>query len=322
MKRVWTAVAAACVAGGVLATPATAAELKKVRVSTISSIDSAALEAARAQGYFAAEGLDIDTTPMVGGAAGLPALAAGQVQIASSNIVSVILGARQGLDFQIVVGGDATRDVPPDLAGLVVKPGSGIKSGKDIEGKKVAVNTRNNIIWLYARAWVKKTGGNPDKVTYMEVPFPQMVDAVHLGNVDAAFVVEPFLSAGQKAGTVELAGWPYSDVHKRIPISEYVSTKSFIQTNPDVIARFVRAYNKGVDWVDANQGKQAWFDLISSYTRLPVEKVKDLTPPLFLKTLQKPQIEQVVNLMRENGMVKGNFDVDSILHESVREANK
>ncbi|MGB6939228.1 MAG: ABC transporter substrate-binding protein, partial [Xanthobacteraceae bacterium] len=68
-----------------------------LRISTISTIDSAALEAARSQGYFAAEGLNVDTMPMVGGAVGLPALAAGQVQIASSNIVSVILGAKQGL---------------------------------------------------------------------------------------------------------------------------------------------------------------------------------------------------------------------------------
>jgi NitT/TauT family transport system substrate-binding protein len=288
-----------------------------LRASTISTIDSAALEAARTQGYFAAEGLNVDTTPMVGGAVGLPALAAGQVQIASSNIVSVILGAKQGLGFQIVVAGDATGDAPPDLAGLVAKPGSGIKTGKDLEGKKLGVNTRNNVIWLYARAWVKKTGGDPDKVTYLEVPFPQMIDAVHQGNVDAAFVVEPFLSAGRKAGTVELVGWPYSDVQKQIPISEYVSTKAYIDAHPDVIERFVRAYNKGVDWVDANEGKQPWFELISSYTHLAPEKVKDLAPPLFPKTLRTGQIQQVVDLMRDNGMIKGDFDANSVLYKSV-----
>ena len=37
-------------------------------------------------------------------------------------------------------------------------PGSAFKTGKDFEGKRVAVNTRNNIIWLYARAWIQATG--------------------------------------------------------------------------------------------------------------------------------------------------------------------
>jgi NitT/TauT family transport system substrate-binding protein len=300
-----------------LAPAASAADMVKLRVSTITAIDTAPLEAAKAQGYFKDVGLDVDTTPMVGGAHGLPALAAGQVQIASSNIVSIILGAKQGLDFKIIVAGDVSGDHPPDLAGLVAKPGSTIKGGKDLEGKKLGVNTRNNIIWLYARAWVKATGGDPAKVTYLEVPFPQMVDAVQQGNVDAAFVVEPFLSAAAKAGRVKIVGWPYGDVQKEIPISEFVATGAYIKAHPDVIDRFVRAYNKGVDWVDAHEGKPEWFALISNYTHLAVDKVKELSPPRFPKTLRPDHIAAVVDLMHANGMMSGQFDPNSILYKSV-----
>src|SRR6185503_6522520 len=122
--------------------------------------------------------------------------------------------------FLIISGGSGTSDAPPDLAGLVVKPGTALKTGKDFEGRSIAVNTRNNIIWLYARAWVKKTGGDPDKVNYQEVPFPQMIDAVRGGRVDAAFVVEPFFSAGKGSGAVELVAWPYASTQKRIPVAQ------------------------------------------------------------------------------------------------------
>jgi hypothetical protein len=38
------------------------------------------------------------------------------------------------------------------------------------------VDTRNNVIWLYARAWIKRSGANPAPVAFRDVPFPQMND--------------------------------------------------------------------------------------------------------------------------------------------------
>ncbi len=209
------------------------AQLVKLKVSTNQSIDAAAFEAARVLGYFADEGLEVDVTPIVGGAAGLPALAAGQAQVVASNLISIILGAKNGLPFRIVAAGDATFDNPPDLAGLVAPTTSNLKTGKDFEGKRIAVNARNGIIWLFARSWVEATGGDPNKVTYVEVPFPQMIAAVRLGRVDGAFVVEPFLSNGVETGIAKVVGWPYSTVQKRAPISQWVMTQSYIDRIKD-----------------------------------------------------------------------------------------
>src|SRR5690606_18213593 len=140
-----------------------------IRVSVVPIIDTAALHAAVKQGYFADEGLEIDTTPTAGGAAGLPAVAAGQVQIAFSNIVSTVLGTSQGLGFKMIAPAATAPVLPPEGTALIARPDSNIKTGKDLENKRVAVNNRSNVIWLYSRAWVEATGGDPDKVTYLEV---------------------------------------------------------------------------------------------------------------------------------------------------------
>ena len=288
----------------------------KIRVSTIPIIDTAPLQVGIAKGFFAAEGLEIDTTPTAGGAMGLPALAAGQVQITFSNIISVVLGAKQGLGFEVIAAGSNTGDKTPDLAALVAKKGSAIKTGKDLEGKRVAVNTRNNIIWLYARAWVQATGGNPDAVTYQEVPFPQMVDAVKGDRVDAAFVVEPFLSAGVASDSVSIVGWPYNAVQKRIPVSQYVATKTFITQNPGVIDRWVRAYNKSVDWTNQNQGSEEWTKIIAAYTRLAPEQIRSLSLPPYEKTVDAASIDIVVEQMRKNKMIEGPFDSKALLYRT------
>ena len=320
-RRRFTAAAAAGAALPLLATRAHA-QAVKLRVSTIPIIDTAGMQVAMAKGYFKDEGLEIDTTPTAGGAAGLPALAAGQVQIAFSNIISTVLAEKQNLGFQIISGGSATSDAPPDLAGLVTKPGAGLKTGKDFEGKSIAVNTRNNIIWLYARAWVKKTGGDPDKVTYLEVPFPQMIDAVRGGRVDAAFVVEPFFSAGRAANAVELVAWPYNSTQKRIPVAQFVASKAFIAANAGTIEKFVRAYNKGVDWMNANKGSDEWAGIIAGYTRLKPEQIKSIGLPLFDKTVDPKGIDETVALMRDHKMIEGPVDTKAMLYKTAVTAVK
>jgi NitT/TauT family transport system substrate-binding protein len=292
----------------------------KLRVSTIPIIDTAPLQVGIAKGFFADEGLAIDTTPTAGGAAGLPALAAGQVQITFSNIISIVLAAKQGLGFEIITAGSNTGATVPDLAGLVAKKGSTLKTGKDFEGKRIAVNTRNNIIWLYARAWVKATGGDPDKVTYLEVPFPQMIDAVKGDRVDAAFVVEPFLSAGVGSDAVQMVAWPYNTVQKRVPVAQYAASKEFIRQNPDVIDRFARAYYKSVDWTNQNQGSEEWTKIVSAYTRLAPEQIKKLALPPFEKSVDAAGIDAVVDLMRKNGMLEGAFDAKALLYRTATQA--
>ncbi len=306
----------------VLATPAVNAQTLKLRVSTIPIIDTAPMQAAIAKGFFAEQGLEVDTTPTAGGAAGLPALAAGQVQVTFSNIISIVLGAKQGLGFEVIAAGSGTSGTTPDLAAMMAKPGSAFKTGKDLEGKRIAVNTRNNIIWLYARAWVQATGGDPDKVTYLEVPFPQMTDALRGDRVDAAFVVEPFLSGGVSSGAAQVIGWPYNAVQKNIPVGMYAMTSSYMKANPGVAERFTRGYNKGVDWINQNKGSEEWLKIISGYTRMRPEMLKDLNLPLFEKTVDPARVDLVVELMRKHKMIEGPFDSKALFYTTATQVPK
>lgn len=297
------AAAASAVLGGLAPAAALAQAPMKIRASVVPIIDTGALHAAIQQGFFAAEGLEVDITPISGGAAGLPALAAGQVQIAFSNIVSTVLGASQGLGFKIIAPAASAPDVPPEGTAIVAAKGKGLKTGKDLEGKRVAVNNRANVIWLYSRAWVEATGGNPDKVTYLEVPFPQMTDAIKSGQIDAGLLVDPFMSAGIQAGTLELVGWPFHTVQKGMSISHYATTDKFLQSNPKAVSAFVRGLDKGIDWMNANAGSPEWLKIIASFTKLPEERLKTLNVAPFKKAVEPESVEASIALMRKHGML-------------------
>jgi NitT/TauT family transport system substrate-binding protein len=308
------AAAASLILGGVVPMRAMAQAPMKIRASVVPIIDTAALHAAIQKGFFAAEGLEVDTTPISGGAAGLPALAAGQVQIAFSNIVSTVLAESQGLGFKIIAPAATAPDTPPEGTALVAAKGKGFKSGKDLEGKKVAVNNRANVIWLYSRAWVEATGGNPDRVTYLEVPFPQMTDAIKSGQVDAGVLVDPFMSAGINAGTLELVGWPFHTVQKGMSISHYATTDAFLKANPKTVAAFQRGLEKGIDWMNANAGSPEWLKIISSFTKLPEDRLKTLAVAPFRKTVDPKSVEASIALMRKHGMLAKPLAVQDVLY--------
>ncbi|HVV94980.1 MAG TPA: ABC transporter substrate-binding protein [Hyphomicrobiales bacterium] len=319
MKRIRglsSAAAAAALAFMLLPGSAMAQQKTVIHVSSIPIIDTAPLEAAKKEGYFAAEGLEVDTTPTAGGAVGIPALLAGQVQFASSNTISVAIAADKGLGIKLVSAGSDTGDNPPDLAALVAAPGSHIKSGKDLEGKRLAVNTRLNIIWLYANAWVQKTGGDPTKVTYVEVPFPQMIDAVKNGQVAAAFAIEPFLSAALAAKSVEFVGWPYNAVQKSIPVSGYVATDAYVKAHPDIVKRWVRAYDKGVDWVNAHMNTPAFAELVSGYTKMPVKLIQTLHLPPYRKTIEPERLNPQLDLMRQFHLISDKVTAATLLTDT------
>src|ERR1700694_2297988 len=132
------AVVAAAGAAG-LQTPAIVAQERvKLRAGLVPVIDIAPFHAALKLGYYQAEGIEIDSTPAPGGAAILPALAAGQFDIAFSNTVSILLGIQEGLEFRFVTGTCLNGPEPPDVLALYARSASNIRSAKDLVGKRIS----------------------------------------------------------------------------------------------------------------------------------------------------------------------------------------
>jgi NitT/TauT family transport system substrate-binding protein len=306
----------ACLVALVLTGFANAAKCDPIelRFSTIPTLDNAAFEAGLAKNFFLDEGLKINTTPTVGGAAGIPALVSGQLQAASSNVVSILLAAAQGLEPVMVIAGDTTRDGPPDLLGIICKKGCQLKTGKDLEGKTIAVNARNNLPWLYTREWIERTGGDPAKVTFVEIPFPQIVDAVQNDRVAAGAAVEPFISAGQEAGLVDVVGWPYSTVQKRLPVAEFAMTKVYVDQHKDIVDRVVKAYARSVDWTNEHLDTDEFLDIISGYTKIPRDRLQRVSKPAFVKTVDPASLQAVAALMKKHGLLKSDLDVSAIIY--------
>jgi NitT/TauT family transport system substrate-binding protein len=304
-----------------LAVPAQAQEKKTLKVSIIPIQDVAPLFAAIKEGYFRQQGLEVDTAPTAGGAVGIPGLLAGAYDIVFTNVVSTVQAKAQGLPIRIVAPASAVGDGSQGDggAGIVVRKGEGIKSGADLVGKSLGVNTQKNIIWLYARAWVQKTGGDPNKVTYREIPFPQMLDALRGKRVDAVFAVDPFVTIAKGDATLEFIGSPYISVQPNLDVAQYVASDEFIAKHPETLKRFNAALQMGIGWVSKNLGSKELRELIAGYTKINPEMLARMAPlgepP---RKVDVESIRKTIVQMKAHDLLTGDVNVDALLAPSAR----
>ena len=289
-----------------------AQDLKRIRVSIIPIIDVAPMMAASKQGFFAKEGLQIDTSPTTGGAVGIPALIGGAVDIAFGNVVSTMLAASQGLDVRVLAPSTNMTD-GPTASVLIGRKGDNYRGAADFSGKTIGVNTRNGINMLYSRAWVKARGGDPDKVAYKELPFPQIGDAVKRRQIDAAITGEPFKGAFLKDPELAIVGSPFIEVQSGLDVGQYLTTSTYAAQNPDTIVKFMRALRKGIVWYNDNLASQEVAELVSEYTRIPVATVKGLKLMPLPTRVNVGQIQKTVELMLSDGMIKSKIDVEKFV---------
>jgi NitT/TauT family transport system substrate-binding protein len=273
----------------------------------------APLYAAIKFGYFKEEGLNIELAPTAGGAIGIPGLVGGSYDIAFSNNVSALAAVSQGIDVQMLA---PFPEGAAEETAVIARKGDAIRTGRDLAGKVVAVNTNRNVIWLYVREWIRKTGGDPASVTFREVAFPQMIDALKQKQVDAAFEINVFVIAASKDPDLQVVAFPYREVQPKVQPSQYLATRKFIEGNKDKIDRFLRGLKRGNDWFDAHIGSDELFSLVAGFTRLPEAVVREMKFQPVAKTVEPAELEKTMVLMRRDGLLKADVNVKSMIYLS------
>lgn len=251
---------AACAAPPAQATPtatvavATASPtqrpIRTLKVGYLPLTDFLGMYAAIEQGYLAEEGLKLELQAMAGGATIIPAIVGGSLDFGISNYVSVIVANGQGLKIKAFSDSAYGSKASPPFA-IITKKGSPIKTAKDLNGKKVAVNTRNGIVHVGVQEWIERNGGDPKTVQYVELPFPQMPPAITNGAVDAAAPTEPFVTVSTSQDA-QVLSYYLTDLRDNCAIAGFISTDDWITKNRDAAAAFHRANTKGMEWVAKN----------------------------------------------------------------------
>lgn len=282
-----------------------------VTVGLIPIVDVAPLYLGRKKGFFSERGLKLDFSSAQGGAAIVPGVASGQFEFGFSNMTSLMIARSNGVPVRAVANGIASTGVMgEDFEALTVKGDSPVESAKDLEGKKVAINTLKNINETAVRASVRKAGGDPDKVELVELAFDQMPAALDAGRIDAAMVVEPALATVKSQGGREIAS-PMIDIAPKLTVAMYFTSTEYARENPEVVKKFQEATAESLAYADSHPDEVR--EVVTTYTKIPADVLAKVTLPKWPAEPNRAAIERLAELGAQDGLFKQTPDLDELL---------
>lgn len=262
--------AAASTASG----PAADGELQTVRVAAVPVVDVAAIYLGEEKGFFAEKGMTIDIQFTTGSSISIPALLQDQYDMVYTGSVNAFQAREKGLPvIAVAEGGRTTGEPGADHGGIVVPEGSEIQDAGDLEGKSVAVNAVKGLHEAAIRQSVKKAGGDPDQVNFLELALPDMQPALERGSVDAISTSEPFLGNAKEAGHRLIAD-PYIDVDPEFVTAVYLTSEQKWSQDPEFVKDFVEVVKKSQEY--ATEHPDEFRTELSNFTEIDPETAETM----------------------------------------------
>jgi NitT/TauT family transport system substrate-binding protein len=283
----------------------------EVKVGLISILDVAPIYLGKDKGFFAERDIELTLQPAEGGTETVPSVLSGNQQFGFSNVVTLLLAQAQGLPVKVVSNGTNSTGVDgEDFGALMVGAGSSVQSVKDLAGKKVAVNTFQNVVELAVRASALKAGIDPESIEFVKLPFPDMPAALAEGRADAVFVVEPFQQIVLSQGGRSLAS-SYVDTAEDLSVAMYFTSKELLGENPDLVKRFTDAMNESLAYADAHPEEVR--RILPTYTKIGQEVIPDLVLPKWPTEINTESVETIAELAQQEKVLPKEPDIADLM---------
>ena len=225
-----------------------AAEEKPLRIGWVYAMANAPAVIAEKKGFYAAEGLNVDSKPFTDGPLLQQAVAAGDLDIAYVGSPPVYHWFSRGLKSKILA------QVNYGQAAVIANAKSPINSVADLRNKKLAGVAKGSGMDVLLRGYVLKEKAklDPDEdLTIVAMPPGNMNAALEHGDVDAAFSWEPFVSQSLLRGTSKLI----LDVNKDLPQYPWyviIGVPKVLQDRPDDVVKLLRAHLKAIAFLQSH----------------------------------------------------------------------
>ena len=202
------------------------------------------------EGIFAKYGLDVDSSDLTGDAKLHQAFIAGSVDVALGSGPSMALGAKSGKAIAVAAFAGAPRNLS-----IIVGADSPIKTVADLKGKTMGTTTKGSLTeWLVQRL-AQQQGWGVNGINMVELgAFEASVAAMKVHQVDAM------------VGALE-AGYLLEEKHEGKVLTglegvapDFITHVVFartdlVQSNPDVVNRFLKGVFASIAFMKANKEK-------------------------------------------------------------------
>lgn len=227
-----------------------------VPLNIVSGLAGEAIEiyVAKDQGIFAKHHIDATITSISSPQIMMTGLFSGQSQVAMSNPVQLLTAVNGGLDFVVIAGGTRVT-AEKDPVGLDLRTDVPFKSAADLKGLSIGVSGFNSSAYMSFRAWLQQRHVDPNQIHFLEVQMTSMNDLLQSHKLDGVLATEPYLTEIVTNGAGKLASHFMHDLAPNRPSLFWISTRTWAQNNPQVVAAFRASMADAIKYINANPDK-------------------------------------------------------------------
>ncbi len=285
------------------------------------SVFYAPLYAAISLGYFEEEGLQIELVNGGGADKSMTALLSGQADIGLMGPEAAIYVFNEGKEDSALVFGQLTKRDGSFLVGRV--PDDDFQ-WSDVKGKTIIGGREGGVPEMTLEYVLRQNGLEPgeDVEVITNIQFNLMGGAFEGGTGDYVTLFEPVASTFEKEGK----GYILSAVGEEsgeVPYTAFMAKKSYIEKNPDIIKRFLKAIYKGQQWIQKASDREIAEAIVEFFPDTSVDSLilvaqsyKKIDAWMDTPVMKEEAFNRLQDIMTQAGILENTVDFESVVDTS------
>jgi ABC-type nitrate/sulfonate/bicarbonate transport system substrate-binding protein len=231
--------------GAMLASSACAAEKLRVGKAVPEAFSFVPLDIGIRKGFFARNGLDIESIAFAGDARMQQAIASDSLDYALGSGAFIVKGSP--------IKGVAAMAGPPLLLAIVVRP-DGPKTAVDLKGKKISVSTAGSLTYWLVSETSRRQGWGPKGIEIAPMgAMPGQIAAIKRGDIDGAImdIGNAFELEKRGEGRIVVRFNDIKDFH----IHVIFAADKLIAERPEALRAFLKGWFETIDFMRKNKAE-------------------------------------------------------------------
>lgn len=284
-------------------------ELRKIRLNVFRT--DAATVAAQVNGYFAAEGFEVDITPTPNSTEQMRGVSQGKFEIGSTAVDNVVAwSGREGAEI-VAIAQVSDKTVLP----VFVRPE--IQNWTDLKGKKLAADAVDTAFALVLRRILLAHGLDMTTGDYERVALGATgarLESMIKGETYAGVLNPPFGVKALEAGMRRIGD--SKEVLPDYPNSVLAVSREWAQKNRDTLLAYLRAWLKGMSWVKDPANHEPALKMVGAELRLNPKQAQESVVELSnTGTLNLSGLQIVLDLRNQFGFKLTKGDKLSVYYD-------
>ncbi len=285
------------------------------------SVFYAPLYAAISLGFFKEEGLEIELVNGGGADKSMTALLSGQAQIGLMGPEAAIYVYNEGKEDSALVFGQLTKR---DGSFLVGREPNDDFQWCELRGSTVIGGREGGVPEMTLEYVLRKNGLEPgvDVEVITNIQFNLMGGAFEGGTGDYVTLFEPTASMFVKEGKGYIMGAVGAESGE-VPYTAFMAKKSYIENNPDIIKRFLRAIYKAQQWVQNATDREIAEAIVEHFPDTSVESLvlvaqsyKEIDAWMDTPVMKEEAFNRLQEIIQQAGILENTVEFKSVVDTS------